>query len=327
MRFLVAGGAGFVGSALSRALLAEAHEVVIYDNFSRGRRDLVPAGAGVTVEEGDIRDRHHIQRSIAKSRPEVVVHLAALHFIPDCIARPEEALEINVEGTRNVFAACTCASVRGVVFASSAAVYAPSDQACRELDSPVDPPDIYGETKLRGEMLAREFHLETGRDMTMLRIFNVIGPHETNPHVLPQVFECLRVSNTLMLGNMEARRDYVHARDVARAILTVAARSQGLATYNVGSGRTQSVTEIVELLRRKLARPVHVKVDPARLRRDDRPVLLADIEKIGRELGWAPEISMEDTIEELLRHYKLRQRLRPTRRTAKRRRLRAARPQ
>lgn len=306
MRFFVTGGAGFIGSALSRALVADAHEVVIYDDFSRGRRDWVPVAAGVAVVEGDIRDLRRVQRSIDESRPQRVVHLAALHFIPDCVARPRDTIEINVEGTRTVLFACARRGVRGVVYASSAAVYAPSDRACRELDSPLDPPDIYGQSKLRGEALAREYHVETGADVTMLRIFNAIGPYETNPHVLPHVFECLKASKTVALGNMEARRDYVHTSDVARAIAMVAARSSGLTVYNVGSGRTHSVFEIIERLRCRLTRPVNVEVDPERLRPNDRPLLLADIGKIGRELGWSPGLSLEDALEELIRYYELR---------------------
>jgi UDP-glucose 4-epimerase len=140
----------------------------------------------------------------------------------------------------------------------------------------------------------------------VLRIFNVIGPRETNPHVLPHLFESLRGSDTVMLGNLDARRDYIHARDVARAILVVAARSHGLAVYNVGSGRSHSVVEIVELLRRKLARPVNVEVDPLRLRPSDRPLLLADIEKISMKLGWTPQIALEEALDELILYYDLR---------------------
>ena len=153
--------------------------------------------------------------------------------------------------------------------------------------------------------MAREFHLETGSDVTVLRIFNAIGPRETNPHVLPHLFESLRGSDTVMLGNLDARRDYIHTRDVARAILAVAARSHGLAVYNVGSGHAYSVAEIVELLRRKLVRPVTVEVDPLRLRPTDRPLLLADIKKIEAELGWTPETALEEALDELIAYYDL----------------------
>jgi UDP-glucose 4-epimerase len=306
MRFFVTGGAGFIGSALCLSLVAEAHEVVIYDDFSRGRRDWLPDAAGVTVVEGDIRDHQHVERAIAEAGPQRLVHLAALHFIPECIARPRDTLEINLEGTRHVLAACARHGVPAVILASSAAVYAPSSGPCRELDSPLGPDDVYGRSKLGAEGVAREFHLETGSDVAVLRIFNAIGPRETNPHVLPHLFESLRGSDTVMLGNLDARRDYIHTCDVARAILAVAARSHGLAVYNVGSGRAHSVAEIVELLRHKLVRPVTVQVDPLRLRPTDRPLLLADIKKIESELGWTPEIALEEALDELILYYGLR---------------------
>ncbi len=306
MRFLVTGGAGFIGSALVRELVAQAHEVVIYDDFSRGRRDFVPADPRISFVEGDIRDRAAVERAVTEHGPERVVHLAALHFIPDCNARPRDTLEINVGGTQNVLDACARQRVPSVLYASSAAVYAPSDTACRELDSPVGPNDVYGESKLRGEELARRYHADTGLDVCMMRIFNAIGPRETNPHVLPHVLESLRASDTISLGNTEARRDYIDTRDLARAIVVIAARARGLSAYNIGSGRAHSVADILELLRRKLGRPLTVVADPARLRPSDNPLLLADVAKIHAELGWAPDVTLEGALDELIRYYELR---------------------
>ncbi len=306
MRFLVTGGAGFIGSALVRELVTQAHDVVIYDDFSRGRREFVPADARITFVEGDIRDRPRVERTVADHAPERVVHLAALHFIPDCIARPRDTLEINVGGTQNVLDACARQRVPRVLFASSAAVYAPSDEACRELDSPLGPSDVYGESKLQGEELARRYHADTGLDVSMLRIFNAIGPRETNPHVLPHVLESLRTSDTIALGNTEAKRDYIDTRDLARAIAVIAAQAPGLSVYNVGTGRAHSVADILDLLRRKLGRPLTVTVDPARLRPSDNPLLLADVTKLRAELGWIPRVTLEDAVDELIRYYGLR---------------------
>ncbi len=306
MRFLVTGGAGFIGSALVRELVAQTHEVVIYDDFSRGRRDFVPADARISFVEGDIRDRAAVERAVTEHGPERVVHLAALHFIPDCNARPRDTLEINVGGTQNVLDACARQRVPSVLYASSAAVYAPNDTACRESDSAVGPTDVYGESKLRGEELARRYHADTGLDVSMMRIFNAIGPRETNPHVLPHVLESLQSSDTISLGNTEARRDYIDTRDLARAIVVIAAQARGLSTYNIGTGHAHSVADILDLLRRKLGRPLTVAVDPARLRPSDNPLLLADVTKIRAELGWAPSVTLEGAIDELIRYYGLR---------------------
>lgn len=305
MRYFVTGGAGFIGSALTSSLVAGDHDVVIFDNFERGRRDNVPSASTVEVIEGDIRDKQRVSRAIAASRPHFVVHLAALHFIPDCIARPAETLEINVEGTRNVLEGCTECGVRGFVFASSAAVYAPSDYSCRESTSAVGPSDVYGESKKLGERLVHSWHGATGTDTSILRIFNAIGARETNPHVLPHLLESLRTSDTVPLGNTHTRRDYVDTRDIAAAVVAVANRTVGCQTYNVGSGVAYSVAEIVELLRTELGRPVTIVVDPDKVRRIDRLLLRADTARIRTEIGWVARVTLLQSLSELAQSYGL----------------------
>jgi UDP-glucose 4-epimerase len=306
LRYFVTGGAGFIGSALTSSLIATGHEVIVYDNFERGRRDTVPTCSSVEIAEGDIRDRGHVGDAIAASRPHFVVHLAALHFIPDCISRPADTLEINVEGTRNVLDGCTGGDLRGVIFASSGAVYAPTDDACRESTSAVAPSDVYGKSKALAERLLHAWHGATGVATSILRIFNAIGRGETNPHVLPHVLESLRASNSVSLGNTHTRRDYVDTRDIAAAILAVANRSVGCQIYNVGSGVAHSVAEIIELLSTVLARPVTVVSDPNRMRRADRLLLLADIDRIRTEIGWMPRVALRESLNELTEIYGLR---------------------
>lgn len=306
MKVLVTGGAGFLGSALVARLTEVGHRVVVYDNLERGRRAyLGPAGA-VELVQGDVRDAAAVARSVAESRPDAVVHLAALHFIPDCVARPADTLAINVEGTRHVLDACAASGVRRIAFASTAAVYAPSEEPCREMTSPLGPHDVYGESKLRGEELCREHHEKHGGDVALLRIFNAIGPRETNPHVVPHLFETLKTSDTIPLGNTQARRDYIDTRDIALAITAVVERSSGLTPYNIGTGRAWSVDELVEVMSKRLGRPLTIKVDQARLRHVDRPLLVADISKIGAELGWKPSTPLEDTVDRLIESYGLR---------------------
>ncbi len=144
---LVTGAAGFIGSAVSACLAGAGHNVVAYDNLSRGRREYLPAGT--TLIEADVRDGDALADAVARVQPDAVVHLAAMHFIPDCIARPAETMAINVDGTRRLLDACRRSSVTHVVFASTAAVYAPSDQACVETSTPLGPIEIYGESKVR----------------------------------------------------------------------------------------------------------------------------------------------------------------------------------
>lgn len=300
---LVTGAAGFLGYALCRRLLSLGHEVVGYDNLSRGRRESVPSD--VDLVEGDIRDQARFASVVADSRPDWLVHLAAMHFIPECVARPADTLAVNVEGTRHVLDASRGSSVRSVVVASSAAVYAPSDGPCMEETTPLAPLEVYGESKVAAEELARGFFDDTGVPTTILRFFNAIGRHETNPHVVPHILTSLRTSDAIELGNTAPRRDYIDTRDIADAIVAAAAGASGLRTFNVGTGVAHSVDDVVSVLQRLLGRPISIVQDPSRLRATERMLLLADIGGIRAATGWAPTIGLDDTLADLIDEFEL----------------------
>lgn len=300
---LVTGAAGFIGSALCERLLSAGRRVVGYDNMSRGHREYLPRG--VLLLEGDIRDSARLAETLAATKPDSVIHLAATHFIPHCIARPKETLDVNVEGTRRVLESCRASPVRHVVFASTAAVYAPSDHPCVEETTPLGPLEIYGESKLSAERLATAFQQDAGLSVSILRLFNAVGPRETNPHVIPHIFESLRRSDVVLLGNMEPRRDYIDTSDIAGAMLAVLDHPQGLQVFNVGAGVAYSVGDIIEMLRRILRRPIVVKQEPSRTRATDRMLLVANIDKIGRMTRWSPRVSFETTLQNLVRAYGL----------------------
>ena len=301
---LVTGGAGFIGSALCHRLTSAGHRVVVYDDLSRGRRGYLPPD--VELIPGDIRDGARLQRAVSSAKPDVVIHLAAMHFIPDCIARPDEARQVNVEGTRRVLECCRRDAVRSFIFASTAAVYAPSDDACAEDAAPLGPLEIYGETKLEGEQLVRAFHERTGATSTILRLFNAIGPNETNPHVLPHIFDSLRTSDVVHLGNTTPRRDYIDTRDIAEAIRAVMRSAEGFQVLNVGTGAAYSVDDVIGRLRGILGRDITVVQEPARMRASDRMMLLADTGRLRRATGWTTRFALDDTLRDMVVSYGLR---------------------
>ncbi len=303
---LVTGAAGFIGSALCGRLCSAGYDVVGYDDLSRGRRDYLPDG--VRLVEGDIRDTARMRETVFASRPDWLIHLAAMHYIPDCIARPRETIEVNVEGTRRVLDSCRGSSVQTFIFASTGAVYASTDRPCVEDATPLRPLESYGESKLAGERLVAAFHEDAGVATVILRLFNAIGRNETNPHVVPHIFESLQASDAIELGNMAPYRDYIDTRDLADAIVAVAGRSDGFGVFNVGTGVASSVENIVASLRRILGRAITVVQEPSRLRATERMVLVADIGKIRRETSWTPRISLEDTLRDLVAAYRLQPR-------------------
>jgi UDP-glucose 4-epimerase len=302
-RVLVTGAAGFIGSALCRRLLSAGHHVIGYDNLSRGRRDYLPPA--VHFVEGDIRDRRCLHETISGTTPDCVIHLAAMHFIPDCMARPEETLDVNVEGTRRLLHSCLGSSVRSFIFASTAAVYAPTDSPCVEETTPLNPLEIYGQSKLAAEQLVGGFHAETDVSTSILRLFNAVGRRETNPHVIPHIFESLQTSDTIRLGNLAPRRDYIDTRDVADAMLAVLEAAHGPHVLNVGTGVAHSVGDIVETLRRILGYPIVVAQDPSRARATERMLLVADIGGIRRLTGWTPQIALDEVLRDLVSAYRL----------------------
>lgn len=300
---LVTGGCGFIGFALCHRLAAAGHRVVAYDNLSRGRVENLPEGARLI--QGDIRDRARLAEAVSDVRPDSVIHLAAIHYLPDCAARPSETHDVNVDGTRYVLQACR-GGVRRVVFASTAAVYASVDVPCSEDHTPVVPIEMYGESKLVGERLVEVFCRDTGIAATSVRISNAIGRRETNPHVVPHIFESLRESNQVPLGSVEARRDYIDSRDIADAILAVLDATGGYQVFNVGTGIAHSVEDIVGLIGQILGRRIEIVRDASRLRPVERMLLLADISKIRRTIGWAPRVTLEESLRDLGDAYGLR---------------------
>src|SRR5919106_366227 len=246
-RVLVTGAAGFVGIPVTKALLDRGFEVVAFDNFSVGSRERLEEaldGRPGSIVEADLRDAEAVKRAVAEAAPWGVIHLAALHFIPYCVAHPAEAVAVNVAGTQHLLDALLEAEPQRLVFASTADVYEPAETAHEETH-PVGPVNVYGATKLMGEQLVG-FHRERQPELetVVARMFNVYGPGETNPHVMPPIFDQLQTSRTLSLGNLTPRRDYIYVEDMAAAIVGLLAGAPAGTTVNVGTGVSTSVNAL-----------------------------------------------------------------------------------
>lgn len=293
-RAVVTGGAGFVGAPLVRRLVSDGVGVVVVDDLSRGRRDALAPGVDLVVS--DVRDHESVARVIAEHRPEVVFHLAALHFIPDCDRDPAATMAINRDASGALGRAAAAHGVERLVFSSTAAVYRPSDLPHGE-DDDVAPVDVYGESKVGAERLLLEA-LGPGR-VVVARLFNVFGPGETNPHVIPEIVAQATQGTTLRLGRTDTVRDYVFVDDVARALVAVAVSGSAPQRVNVGSGRGSTVLDIVDATGLALVRTLDVVTDPARLRPVDRPRLVADTTLLGTVVDWRP-LSLVEGLRRLL---------------------------
>lgn len=300
---LVTGGAGFVGSALVRRLLAEPSlsRLVVLDNFSNGRREFLPQDDRLEIFEADIRDSAAMRRAMAEVQPGAVFHLAAIHFIPYCNAHPDEAVDVNIRGAEVLLDACRRHPPQVVTIASTAAVYPIHDGPCIEATLAPNPDDIYGLTKWANERQLALYANQTPSRCVAARLFNVIGPRETNPHVLPEIVEQLvQGKDTLDLGNVEPKRDYIHSDDVASALVSLAgAETPKFDAFNVGTGHEYSVAELVDRLSQIIGRAVTIRKDPARTRRSDRMHLVADASKLMRLTGWKPRYTLDTALREL----------------------------
>jgi UDP-glucose 4-epimerase len=302
---VVTGGCGFIGAHLSADLVQSGEDVVVVDDLSvgsRGNLEALGVGAAVDVHAIDIRDVASLTRLLRTTRPEKVIHLAAVHFIPLCESDPLNAIRANVEGTQGLLQACAAAgSIYSVALASSGAVYRPDTSAHRETDA-LGPTDIYGHTKQWAEQLAQLFHAKTGIAVGIARIFNTFGPGETNPHFIPSVILQLMQGNTVRVGTLSTRRDYVYVSDVVSAIARLGdvCRERGLLTCNIGREEAVEGSRIVELIGRALGRDVKVVVDRQRVRADDRPVLVSDCRLAHSELDWHAQTGLEEGLEAAL---------------------------
>jgi len=301
---VVTGGLGFIGNELVRQLLRAGEEVVILDDRNRTAPDLGDLSAAKIVEV-DLTQHHHVAEILMQLKPNMVFHLAAIHFIPECNAQPERTLQVNVEATMGLLRACSAAEVEHFLFASSGAIYADSPWPLSE-KTPVGPVDIYGWSKWFAEELCRWHAAASGLKITLCRVFNNFGPRETNAHIVPEIMGQLKQGRRLRLGNTKPRRDYIHTADTAKSFRLLAKIPPPCCqTVNVARGEDASVDELIALLSELLGEAITVEVDSSRFRKADKMTQKADITLLRQLLSWHPEISLRDGLRQLLAYEKL----------------------
>ena len=301
-RALVTGGAGFIGRRLVHDLVARNWQVWVLDDFSAGRREDLGAiddGTACHIVEADVASPAAVAAAVAAARPSVVFHLAAMHFIPQCERDPIRTLQTNVIGTQAVVNAVEGQPGCRLVFASTGDVYAPSPAPHHER-SAVAPVSLYGLSKWTGERLVERAG-DRGLDYRIARLFNVFGPGDRVPHVLPDIVNSLSREGTLALGRLDAVRDYVYVDDVVEALVALAAHEGHDRTFNVGSGQGRSVHDLVAGVEAACGFPLSVRTDPSKVRPVERAVLIGDSALARTALGWMPRTAFQDGIRHLLR--------------------------
>ncbi len=298
MRALVTGARGFVGAHLCRALQARGDIVV-----AAGRAH--EAGIDVPLELGD---GGSVAAALDAAAPDVVYHLAAQAFVPESVADPLGTYEVNALGTARLFEAVRRRPAPGprVVVVSSAEVYgarATADYPLRESLAPL-PATPYAASKVAAEAIALATCRTFGVRAVVARAFNHIGAGQDPRFAIPAfALQLARVAEgglaRVMVGNLEALRDFLDVRDVVEAYIALAERGRDGEIYNVCSGKPVSLKEMLRRLILIAGVPVEVREDPERMRPSDVPMSYGDPAKLTADTGWAPQHRLETSLRDV----------------------------
>ena len=289
----VTGGAGFIGSHVADALLAQGHRVLIVDDLSSGRKENVPPRA--EFHQLDIRSPEAASL-IRDGGVELLVHHAAQMDVRRSVADPVHDASVNILGTLNLLEGGRRGSLKQVVFASTGgAMYGEQERFPADEGHPAKPLSPYGVAKLSVERYLYFFHVEYGVDAVALRYANVYGPRQ-NPHgeagvVAIFLDRLLGAKDAVINGDGLQTRDYVYVEDIVAANLAVVGRP-GFSTYNVGTGRETTVVDLYRILAEAcgIARPA--SHGPAKAGEQRRSVITSDL--LARDLGLRPRVGLEE---------------------------------
>jgi len=289
---LVTGAAGFAGSHLIDRLSRDGHGFVAW------RRDTV-----------DLLDAAAVRGAIATLRPRVIYHCAGAAHVGRSWDRTETTFSINVRGTHHLLEALRLACVPSrIVVPSSAMVYRAADEPLTE-DHPLVPESPYGLSKLAQELLACRA-MSDGVEAVIARAFNHVGPRQNPSFVAPSLarqiaeIEVGRREPELTVGNLDARRDLTDVRDTVRAYVMLAERGRSGRPYNVCSGHAITIRELLDRLVTRARVKIKIRVDPDRYRPNDVPLVVGDPGRIRSEVGWTPEIPIEQTLDDVLDYWR-----------------------
>jgi len=312
MKVLVVGGAGYVGSHTVRLLLAQGHEVWVYDNLSLGHRESVPAGRLI---EGNLTDRALLMQVMRDKEIEAVMHFAAYALVGESVQHPAMYYQNNVIATFELLEAMRAVGVWRFVFSSTTATYGQPEKMPISEDTPQNPINPYGFTKLVVERALADYAHAYGFGVAALRYFNASGAssdasigedHDPESHLIPIVLQVAlgQRPHISIFGtdypteDGTCIRDYIHVEDLATAHLAALQKLQpnSVLQMNLGTGVGHSVQQVIEACRKITGHAIPAVIGPRR--EGDPACLIADSSKAQRELNWKPKyVSIESIVE------------------------------
>ena len=321
MRVLVTGGAGYIGSHTLLELMAQGHAVCVFDNYANANPKVLDRVRGLSNGDlfdvrGDVRDRTALDAIFADFRPDAVIHFAGLKAVGESEEKPLDYYAVNVSGTLTLLRAMDQAGCKRIIFSSSATVYGAPDYLPYDEAHPTRPTSVYGRTKRIAEELLTDWaNTGTGKSAVLLRYFNPVGAHQSGaigeaPDDIPN--NLMPFIAQVAIGKRDVLevfgedydtpdgtglRDYIHVVDLARAhvaALDFAARQQGARPFNIGTGQSYSVRQMVTAFQKESGVTIPTRVAPRRA--GDIAAMQANPARANTELGWKAEHALDDMV-------------------------------
>ena len=304
-RVLITGGAGFIGSHVARLLLDEGHDVFLYDSLvyyvyplesqhvHHINSRLDPLEGKAQILRGSTEDSNYLRRSLRATKPDRIIHLAAMPLANLAVDHPEEALKSIMVGTMNLLqAAHDLGGVERFLYVSSSMVYGDFQRVPADEEHPLQPKEMYGALKQCGEIVTRSFSARYGLDHAIVRPSAVYGPTDNNRRVLAIFLENALAGEPLVVKGADSSLDFTYVSDAAAGIVTAALHPGGAGeTFNITRGEGRSIREAAEIVAR-LVPGTEVRIDEADGTVPIRGAL--DISKARRLIGFEPRISLEE---------------------------------
>ncbi len=312
MKVLITGGAGFIGSHTTAALLSRGDQVVCLDNFNdyyspeRKRKNVAEflEDPDYQLYEGDIRDEERLEEVFANEKPDKVIHIAAMAGVRPSIERPLLCEEVNVKGTLNMLGAARRHRVTNFLFASSSSVYGGQDKVPFSEDDPITRPiSPYAATKAAGELLCHTYHHLYNLNVTCLRFFTVYGP-KGRPDMAPYLFTrwVFEGAELTMFGDGTTSRDYTYIDDIVSGVVAALDADLSYEIINLGNSQTVVLRDFIALVEKLVGQKAHIGQED--MQPGDVPRTCADISKARHLLGYDPRTPVEEGMKHFVAWYR-----------------------
>jgi len=314
MRAFITGIGGFAGSHLTDLLLREGvdvHGTTILETEA----NLEHCADRVTLHRCNLAEMDQVAEALSAAKPDWIVHLAALSFVPSAEKGPQTAILSNILGSANLLEGIKnyCPDAKALMISSSA-IYghvAVGDLPIKETGRP-KPDSIYGITKTTQELLTQLYFNKQNVHAVNLRPFNHVGPRQSPDFVTPNfarqiaLIEKGKQEPVIHVGDLSAERDFTDVRDIAQAYYLAAQHCVPGETYNICTGDVISMRRLLDMLIELAEVEVRVEIDPERMRPSDLPILTGDVTKFKQATGWEPTVPLEQSLRDVIEHWRER---------------------